>query len=60
MRVLGILGGMGPLATVDFMSKVIAHTPAKQDQDHIPMVISSIPQVPDRTLAFRGEGDSRR
>lgn len=58
MRVLGILGGMGPLATVDFMSKVIAHTPAKQDQDHVPMVISSIPQVPDRTLAFRGEGDS--
>lgn len=58
MGILGILGGMGPLATVDFMSKVIAHTPAKQDQDHIPVLVSSIPQVPDRTLAFRGEGAS--
>lgn len=56
--IVGILGGMGPLATVDFMFKVIAHTPAKQDQDHIPVLVSSIPQVPDRTLAFRGEGDS--
>lgn len=46
------------MATVDFMSKVIDHTPAKQDQDHIPILVSSIPQVPDRTLAFRGEGDS--
>jgi len=58
MGILGILGGMGPLATVDFMSKVIDHTPAKHDQDHIPILVSSIPQVPDRTLAFRGEGDS--
>ena len=58
MGILGILGGMGPLATVDFMSKVITHTPAKQDQDHIPILVSSIPQVPDRTLAFRGEGAS--
>lgn len=58
MGIVGILGGMGPLATVDFMSKLIAHTPAKQDQDHIPVLVSSIPQVPDRTLAFRGEGDS--
>lgn len=58
MGIVGILGGMGPLATVDFMSKLIAHTPAKKDQDHIPVLVSSIPQVPDRTLAFRGEGDS--
>lgn len=58
MGILGVLGGMGPLATVDFMSKVILHTPASQDQDHIPMLVSSIPQVPDRTLAYRGEGAS--
>ncbi|MGL5697367.1 MAG: aspartate racemase, partial [Plesiomonas shigelloides] len=36
-RRLGILGGMGPLATVDFMRKIIQSTPAGQDQAHIPM-----------------------
>jgi aspartate racemase len=56
--VVGILGGMGPLATVDFMRKMLAATPAATDQDHVPVVVSSIPQVPDRTAAFRGEGAS--
>lgn len=56
--VVGILGGMGPLATVDFMHKMIAATPATRDQEHVPVVVSSIPQVPDRTAAWRGEGDS--
>jgi aspartate racemase len=56
--VVGILGGMGPLATVDFMSKMLAATPASSDQDHVPVVVSSIPQIPDRTRAFRGEGES--
>ncbi|MBL6946142.1 MAG: amino acid racemase [Rhodospirillales bacterium] len=55
---LGILGGMGPLATVDFMQKVIDLTPAKSDQDHIPMVIVSIPHVPDRTEAIVADGES--
>ena len=55
---LGVLGGMGPLATVDFMHKVMLATPVGRDQDHVPMVVSCIPQVPDRTAAFRGEGDS--
>ncbi len=55
---LGVLGGMGPLATVDFMHKVLAATPVARDQDHVPMVVSCIPQVPDRTAAFRGEGES--
>lgn len=55
---LGVLGGMGPLATVDFMHKVLLATPVGRDQDHIPMVVSCIPQVPDRTAAFRGEGES--
>lgn len=56
--VVGILGGMGPLATVDFMRKMLAATPAAIDQEHVPVVVSSIPQVPDRTAAFRGEGES--
>jgi aspartate racemase len=56
--VVGVLGGMGPLATIDFMQKLIAATPPGADQDHVPVVVSSIPQIPDRVAAFRGEGAS--
>jgi len=55
---VGVLGGMGPLATVDFMTKVIESTPASCDQEHIPMIVSCIPQIPDRTQAYKGEGAS--
>jgi aspartate racemase len=57
-ELVGVLGGMGPLATIDFMHKVLAATPATTDQEHVPMLVSCIPQVPDRTAAFRGEGAS--
>jgi aspartate racemase len=56
--VVGVLGGMGPLATIDFMRKMLDCTHAVNDQDHVPVVVSSIPQVPDRTEAFRGDGVS--
>jgi len=56
--VVGVLGGMGPLATIDFMHKVMAATDAQRDQDHVPLLVASIPQVPDRGTAFRGEGPS--
>jgi len=56
--VVGVLGGMGPLATIDFLRKMVAATPAATDQEHVPVVVSSIPQVPDRTQAFRGAGPS--
>lgn len=46
---LGILGGMGPLATADFMQKLVVATPSKSDQNHIPMVIWSVPQIADRS-----------
>ncbi|MEM9157265.1 MAG: aspartate racemase, partial [Cyanobacteria bacterium P01_F01_bin.33] len=38
MKTVGIIGGMGPEATVDLMSRVIALTPATDDADHIPML----------------------
>ena len=57
-RLVGILGGMGPLATVDLMAKIIAHTPATRDQDHVPVVAWNVPQVPDRQRALAGEGPS--
>lgn len=51
-RVVGVLGGMGPLATVDFMQKVIKATPANRDQEHVPMIVHAIPQIPDRATAI--------
>jgi hypothetical protein len=36
---IGVLGGMGPLATVDFFSKVLQATPAKGDADHVPLLM---------------------
>lgn len=53
---LGILGGMAPMATVDFMGKVIRNTPASCDQDHIQMIVCSATNVPDRTAAILGQG----
>jgi aspartate racemase len=55
---LGVLGGMGPLATVDFMHKVIDATPARHDQDHIPVIVHSVPQIPDRSTAFLTGSDA--
>ncbi len=57
-RVLGVLGGMGPLATVDFLQKLIEETPADRDQDHIPVIAYSVPQIPDRPSAIIGAGES--
>lgn len=56
VAMLGVLGGMGPMATVDFMAKVVRHTPAARDQDHIPMVVCSDTRIPDRGPAILGEG----
>ena len=56
--VVGVLGGMGPLATIDFLTKMLLATKADSDQEHVPVVVSSIPQVPDRTKAFCGDGES--
>lgn len=52
VRVLGILGGMGPAAAADFFAKVVAATEAACDQAHIPTVVWSDPRIPDRTCAL--------
>lgn len=54
-KTVGVLGGMGPEATVDFMAAVIALTPAGRDQDHIRMLVDHNPAVPDRQAAMRGD-----
>lgn len=48
-KTLGILGGVGPLATIYFADLVIKMTDAKSDQEHIPMVILNHASIPDRT-----------
>ncbi|WHY96896.1 aspartate/glutamate racemase family protein [Peribacillus simplex] len=55
-KVVGIIGGMGPLATVDLMNKIISYTPAKKDQDHIHIIVDNYSQIPDRTTAILGKG----
>lgn len=49
---IGVLGGMGPLATVDFFSKIIAATPATCDEHHVPLLIQSDPRIPARPAAI--------
>jgi aspartate racemase len=55
---LGVIGGMGPLATADFFHKLIAATPASRDEDHIPTLIHSVPQLPSRPAAILRGGES--
>jgi aspartate racemase len=55
---IGVLGGMGPAATVDFYSKLVAGTPAERDQDHLPVFIHAVPQIPDRSAAYLDGGTS--
>jgi aspartate racemase len=55
-RVLGVLGGMGPAATLDFLGKLQALTPAERDQDHIRVIVDINPQVPDRNDPFARPG----
>lgn len=50
-KILGVLGGMGPAATVAFLARVQALTPAEGDQDHIRIIADINPQVPDRHRA---------
>ena len=56
-KTVGVLGGMGPDATVDFMAKVIALTPAGRDQDHIHMLVDHNPLVPNRQAHILGAGE---
>ena len=57
-KTIGILGGMGPEATLNCFSRIISSTPAKNDQEHLRVIIDSNPKVPDRTAAIIAEGES--
>ncbi|MGO0062635.1 aspartate/glutamate racemase family protein [Brevibacillus fluminis] len=51
-KTIGIMGGMGPMATIDLFEKIVAHTPAATDQDHIRMLIYNNPKIPSRMEAI--------
>lgn len=57
-KTVGVLGGLGPEATLDFYAKVIALTPATKDQEHLHLIIDSNPHVPNRNEAVAGTGPS--
>ena len=57
MKKLGILGGMGPAASAEFVNRLIAQTSASCDQEHIPFVLWSDPRVPDRSTSLRNKDD---
>jgi aspartate racemase len=53
---LGVLGGMGPAATVEFLAKLQAYTPAEKDQDHIRVIADINPKAPDRNVPGSNAG----
>jgi aspartate racemase len=57
-KAIGILGGMGPEATLDCFNKILKNTAAKKDPEHLRVVIDSNPGIPDRIAAILGDGQS--
>jgi len=57
MKRLGILGGMGPAASAEFITRLIQQTSAKVDQEHIPFVLWNEPRTPDRSTSIRNSDD---
>ena len=57
-RTVGVIGGMGPLATLDFFNRVLKRTRAFREQDHLRLIIDNNPKLPDRNAFTRGEGPS--
>ena len=56
-KTIGIIGGMGPLATADLFNKIVLNTVAECDQDHLRVVIDNNPAIPDRTAALLDGGE---
>lgn len=62
MKTIGIIGGMGPAATIDLYKKIVDNTPAEKDQEHIHVIIDSYPQIEDRTeyILYGGKNPAPR
>lgn len=58
MKTVGVIGGMGPAATLDFLVKLHAATPAAADADHLHVITDNHPRRADRNAAMRADGPS--
>lgn len=56
--VIGIIGGMGPMATLDLFHKIVINTPANCDQDHAHLIIDNNTKIPDRSSYILNGGDN--
>lgn len=56
-KIIGVLGGLGPWATLDLFEKILTLTPAAKDQDHLRLIIDNNPKIPDRSPAILGNGE---
>ena len=57
-KVIGIIGGMGPMATADLFTKIIENTAAKTDQEHLHVLIDNNTDIPDRTACILAGSDA--
>jgi aspartate racemase len=57
-KIIGILGGMGPLSTIELMNKIVELTPVKSEHDHLRILVDNRPEIPDRTAFILGKGPS--
>ena len=55
MKKLGVIGGLGPMATAYFLQLLVQMTEARTDQEHIEVLLHSKPQIPDRTRFILGQ-----
>lgn len=57
-RTVGVIGGLGPLATLDFFERILRRTRTVSEQDHLRLIIDNNTHIPDRNAFARGEGPS--
>ncbi len=55
MKTIGVVGGLGPMATVYYLERIVQLTDAGMDQDHPRIYLESIPDIPDRTAYILGK-----
>ena len=56
-KMIGIIGGIGPAATICFEQNIVERTDAEKDQEYIPMITLNDTRIPDRTAFILGESD---
>lgn len=55
-KTVGVIGGLGPAATLDFFDRILKRTKALRDQDHLRLIIDNNTRLPDRNAAAKGDG----